>query len=54
MVHWFMNAPSVGSGVVAIVALSVFLAYFKMLRWIQTAPPDPESHEDTPLSDGKA
>jgi hypothetical protein len=25
-----------------VVAISVFIAYLKMLRWIQTTPPDPE------------
>ena len=54
MVHWFMNTPSVGSGITIVVATSVFFAYFKMLRWIQTAPPDPESGEETPPPDGKA
>ncbi len=41
MVQWFFDTAGVGSLVVFVVAISVFIAYFRMLRWIQTAPPPP-------------
>ena len=51
MAHWFFNTPGIGSIVVFTVGISVFIAYFRMLHWIQTAPPDPESKDETSLSD---
>lgn len=41
MVHWFFDTAGIGSLIVIVVAISVFIAYFRMLRWIQTAPPPP-------------
>jgi hypothetical protein len=51
MAHWFLDTPTVGSIVVFVVAISVFIAYFRMLRWIQTTPPDPKPQEETPHTD---
>jgi hypothetical protein len=53
MVYWFFNTPSIGSGAAIAAAALVFFGYFKMLRWIQTAPPDPQSKEDTSTSEGE-
>jgi len=49
MVNWFFDTAGIGSIIVAVVALSVFIAYFRMLRWIQTTPPEekPEGAETT-------
>jgi hypothetical protein len=41
MGYWFVNTAGIGSIIVFAVGLSVFAAYLSMLRWIQTAPPDP-------------
>ena len=41
MAYWLMNTAGVGSIIVVVVGLLVFLAYVYMLRWIQTAPRDP-------------
>ena len=47
MAHWFFDTPGVGAIVVFAVFLSVFSVYFSMIRWIQTAPPDPQSEDAT-------
>ncbi|RME79048.1 MAG: hypothetical protein D6784_01425 [Chloroflexi bacterium] len=41
MGFWIVNTPGIGSLIVLTVGLSVFAAYVYMVRWIQTAPPDP-------------
>jgi hypothetical protein len=41
MGYWFVNTAGIGSLVVLTVGLSVFAIYLYVLRWIQTAPPDP-------------
>jgi hypothetical protein len=41
MAFWFLDTAGIGSLVVLTVGLSVFAAYMYVLRWIQTAPPDP-------------
>ena len=41
MGQWFLNTAGIGSIIVFTVGLSVFCAYVYLLRWIQTAPPDP-------------
>jgi len=41
MAFWFLDTAGIGSLVVLTVGLSVFAAYVYVLRWIQTAPPDP-------------
>lgn len=51
MAHWFFNTPGIGAIIVFTVFISVFLAYFSMVRWVQAAPPDPESQDDTSISD---
>ncbi|MEW6400541.1 MAG: hypothetical protein AB1649_02010, partial [Chloroflexota bacterium] len=51
MAHWFFDTPSIGSIIVFVVAISVFIAYFRMLRWIQTAPPDPKPENETLQAD---
>ena len=51
MAHWFFDTPTVGSIIVFVVAMSVFIAYFRMLRWIQTTPPDSRPEADTPKTD---
>lgn len=51
MVHWFFDTAGIGSIIVFVVAISVFIAYFRMLRWIQTTPPPPAEEpagEETP------
>lgn len=51
MAHWFLNTPGIGSIVVFTVGGSVLTAYITALRWIQTAPPDPKSADETMTSD---
>jgi hypothetical protein len=46
MVLWFLDTAGIGSIVVFVVAISVFLVYLRMLRWIQTTPPDSPSAEE--------
>jgi hypothetical protein len=41
MTFWFVDTAGIGSIIVFTVGLSVMAAYLSMLRWIQTAPPDP-------------
>ena len=41
MGYWLINTAGIGSIIVVVVGLSVLLAYVNMMRWIQTAPPDP-------------
>ncbi len=41
MGSWFIDTAGIGSIIVLTVGLSVFAAYLYVLRWIQTAPPDP-------------
>lgn len=41
MGHWIVDTSGIGSIIVITVGLSVLVAYIYMLRWIQTAPPDP-------------
>lgn len=49
MGYWFVNTAGIGSIIVLVVGLSVFSAYIVMLRWIQTAPPEP-----APVSTGES
>ncbi len=51
MAYWFFNTPGIGSIVVFVVAISVFIAYLRMLCWIQTTPPDPKPKDETSSSD---
>ena len=51
MVHWFFDTPTIGSVIVFVVAISVFVAYFRMLRWIQTTPPDPKPENEPSSTD---
>lgn len=53
MVLWFLDTPSVGSLVVFAVGLSVFIAYFRMLRWIQSTPPDKPRGDEAAVPDVK-
>jgi hypothetical protein len=53
MAHWFFDTPTIGSIIVFIVGISVFIAYVRMLRWIQTTPPDVKSDSETQTSDGQ-
>ena len=41
MAFWFVDTAGIGSIIVLTVGLSVLAAYLYVLRWIQTAPPDP-------------
>jgi hypothetical protein len=41
MGHWLIDTAGIGSIIVFVVGLSTLGAYFYMLRWIQTAPPEP-------------
>jgi hypothetical protein len=41
MAFWFVDTAGIGSIIVLAVGLSVLAAYLYVLRWIQTAPPDP-------------
>lgn len=41
MAFWFVDTAGIGSIIVLTVGLSVLTAYLYVLRWIQTAPPDP-------------
>ncbi len=38
MGHWFVDTAGIGSIIVMVVGISVLVAYFRMLRWIQTTP----------------
>jgi hypothetical protein len=49
-----MNTAGIGSIVVVVVGLSVFVAYVYMLRWIQTAPRDPVAVETAPQDEETA
>ena len=49
MVHWFFDTPGIGSIIVFVVGFSVLIAYVRMLRWIQTTPPDPKPESEPPL-----
>lgn len=51
MVLWFLDTAGIGSIVVFVVGISVFLIYLRMLRWIQTTPPDPHSAEEVSPSE---
>lgn len=51
MAHWLFNTPGIGSIVVFTVGISVLTAYLTALHWIQTAPPDPKSVDETTNSD---
>jgi hypothetical protein len=42
MISWFFDTAGIGSLVVFAVAISVFIAYFNMVRWIQKTPPPPD------------
>jgi hypothetical protein len=53
MAHWFFDTPTIGSIIVFIVGISVFIAYVRMLRWIQTTPPDARPESETKTSDGQ-
>ncbi len=55
MGYWLMDTAGVGSIIVIVVGLTVLIAYIYMVRWIQTAPPDPSSAEpDQPGEEGVA
>ena len=54
MAYWLMDTAGIGSIIVVVVGLSVFVAYIYMLRWIQTAPRDPVSVEVEPQDDETA
>lgn len=51
MTFWFFDTSGIGSIVVFVVAISVFIGYFRMLRWIQTTPPDPKSEHSASKTD---
>ncbi len=51
MVHWLLNTPTVGSIFTILLCGSVLLAYYGVLRWILTAPGDPESGGETMSGD---
>lgn len=51
MAHWFLNTPGIGSIIVFAVGSSALTAYLTALHWIQAAPPDPESADETMTSD---
>lgn len=40
MGHWFVNTAGIGSAIVFVVGLSVLAAYYRLLRWVQAAPPE--------------
>ena len=54
MAYWLMDTAGIGSIIVVVVGLSVFVAYVYMLRWIQTTPRDPISVEIEPQDDETA
>jgi hypothetical protein len=41
MTFWFFDTAGIGSIIVIGVGLSVLMAYIRMMRWIQTTPPEP-------------
>jgi hypothetical protein len=51
MAHWFFDTPGIGSIIVFGVGISVFIGYVRMLRWIQTTPPDPKPETETSHTD---
>ena len=51
MAQWFFDTPGIGSIIVFVVAISVFIAYVRMFRWIQTTPSDPKPENEPPTSD---
>jgi hypothetical protein len=52
MTHWFFDTAGIGSIIVFVVAISVLVAYVRMLRWIQTAPPSSAQPADDPDAAG--
>ena len=53
---WIIDTAGIGSIIVFVVGLSTLGAYFTMLRWIQTAPPElaPEPDESAIEAGGEA
>jgi hypothetical protein len=51
MTYWFFDTPGIGSIIVFVVGISVFIAYVRMFRWIQTTPPDTEPANEPSTSD---
>lgn len=41
MGHWFIDTAGIGSIIVFVVGFTTLVVYIYMLRWIQTAPPEP-------------
>jgi hypothetical protein len=42
MGYWFVNTAGIGSIIAVGVGLLVLTAYAAMLRWVQSAPRDPQ------------
>ena len=38
MAHWIIDTAGVGGIIVGLVAIPVFIAYVRMVRWIAAAP----------------
>jgi len=56
MGHWLIDTAGIGSIIVFVVGFSTLGAYVYMLRWIQTAAPEPapESAESAIEAGGEA
>ncbi len=48
MGHWIIDTAGIGSLIAVGVALSVFAAYVRMLRWIRSAPREEGRVNDLP------
>lgn len=46
MAHWIINTAGVGGIIVGLVAIPVFIAYVRMVRWIALAPRPQHGPED--------
>ncbi len=46
MGHWIIETAGIGSLIVVAVALGVFGAYVRMLRWIRAAPDEARRADD--------
>lgn len=43
MAHWIIDTAGVGGIIVGLIAISVLIAYFRMVRWIAAAPRSPQA-----------
>ncbi len=46
MAHWIIDTAGVGGIIVGLIAVTVFIAYVRMVRWIARAPRPQHSPDD--------